>query len=131
MNDKPSCLGWCTVPRRFGRGASSAGGRRHQCLREKMAVVEDERYSRDYRDPEKRSIANAVQVHFKDGGSTDVAVEYPIGHRRHRGEGILLLKKKFANNLKEPLSSLRVHLMVPRAGESRSSWLWWWVRRQT
>jgi 2-methylcitrate dehydratase len=54
-----------------------------------MAVVEDERYSRDYRDPEKRSIANAVQVYFKDGSSTDkIAVEYPIEHHRRRDEGM-------------------------------------------
>jgi 2-methylcitrate dehydratase len=79
---------------------------RIDALREKITVVEDERYSRDYRDPEKRSIANAVQVHFKDGSSTDkVAVEYPIGHRRRRDEGIPLLKKKFANNLKSRFPS--------------------------
>ena len=69
-------------------------------LREKMEVVEDEGYSRDYHDPEKRSIANAVQVFFKDGSSTDkVAVEYPIGHRRRREKGIPLLEKKFQSNL--------------------------------
>src|SRR5690606_36674586 len=54
-------------------------------LREKTEVVEDERYSRDYLDPDKRSIANAVQVFFTDGTSTDkVEVEYPVGHRRLR-----------------------------------------------
>ncbi|SFR46932.1 2-methylcitrate dehydratase [Marinobacter daqiaonensis] len=69
-------------------------------LRGKMEVVEDERYSREYLEPEKRSIANAVQVFFKDGSSTDkVAVEYPIGHRRRREEGIPLLEDKFRNNL--------------------------------
>lgn len=74
---------------------------RIDALREKMEVVEDERYSRDYRDPEKLSIANAVQVHFGDGASMeDVAVEYPIGHRRRREEGIPLLEEKFASNLR-------------------------------
>ena len=69
-------------------------------LREGMVVEEDARYSREYHEPDKRSIANAVQVHFTDGTSTDkVAVEYPIGHRRRRGEGIPRLVEKFEANL--------------------------------
>ncbi|MFC6635611.1 2-methylcitrate dehydratase [Microbulbifer taiwanensis] len=69
-------------------------------LRSKMEVVEDKRYSREYLDPDKRSIANAVQVFFTDGSSTEkVEVEYPIGHRRRRKEGIPLLKEKFRGNL--------------------------------
>lgn len=69
-------------------------------LREKMEIVEDERYSTEYHDPDKRSIANAIQVFFKDGTSTEnVAVEYPIGHRRRREEGIPILEQKFMNNL--------------------------------
>ena len=69
-------------------------------LREKMEVVEDLRFSREYLEPDKRSIANALQVFFKDGSSTDqVVVEYPIGHRRRRGEGIPLLEAKFRANL--------------------------------
>ena len=69
-------------------------------LRELMQVEEDPGYSRDYLDAEKRSIANAVQVFFKDGSSTErLAVEYPIGHRRRREEGIPLLIAKFENNL--------------------------------
>ena len=69
-------------------------------LRDKMDVVEDKRYSAEYHDPEKRSIANALQVFFKDGSSTEkVEVEYPIGHRRRRRDGIPLLEKKFSSNL--------------------------------
>jgi 2-methylcitrate dehydratase len=69
-------------------------------LREKMVVVEDTRYSHDYLDPEKRSIANSVQVFFTDDTCTEkVAVEYPIGHRRRRAEGMPLLVKKFEANL--------------------------------
>ena len=57
--------------------------------------------SRDYLDPDKRSIANAVQVFFKDGTATEqVAVEYPIGHRRRRAEGLPLLVEKFEGSLK-------------------------------
>lgn len=69
-------------------------------LREKMEVVEDERYTREYLEEGKRSIANAIQVYFKDGTSTDkVAVEYPIGHRGRRNEGVPLLEQKFRSNL--------------------------------
>jgi len=69
-------------------------------LRNKMEMVEDKQWSADYLDPDKRSIANAVQVFFNDGSSTDkVVVEYPIGHRRRREEGIPLLEKKFMANL--------------------------------
>ncbi|HDZ39153.1 MAG TPA: 2-methylcitrate dehydratase [Marinobacter sp.] len=69
-------------------------------LRDKMEIIEDERYTREYLEADKRSIANAIQVFFKDGSSTDkVAVEYPIGHRRRREEGIPLLEDKFKANL--------------------------------
>jgi 2-methylcitrate dehydratase len=69
-------------------------------LREKTTCVEDKRYSQDYLDPDKRSIANAVQVFFKDGSQTEkVAVEYPLGHRRRRQEGIPLLEAKFKTHL--------------------------------
>lgn len=69
-------------------------------LRAKMEVVEEPRYTHDYLDPDKRSIANAIQVFFTDGTSTDqVAVEYPIGHRRRREEGIPVLEAKFRRNL--------------------------------
>lgn len=70
-------------------------------LRDKMVTIEKEEYSKDYLDPEKRSIANAVQVVFKDGTETElVAREYPIGHRRRRDEGIPLLIEKFVENVK-------------------------------
>ena len=69
-------------------------------LRKLMKVQEDIRYSEEYYDPEKRSIANAIQVFFKDGSSTEkVEVEYPIGHRRRRAEGIPVLEKKFYDAL--------------------------------
>jgi len=69
-------------------------------LRSKMVVEEDARYSKDYHDPSKRSIANAIQIFFKDGTSTDkVAVEYPIGHKRRREEGLPVLEAKFQANL--------------------------------
>ena len=73
---------------------------RIDAIRSKMVCVEKTEYTRDYLDPEKRSIANAIQVFFKDGTQSDnIAVEYPIGHRRRRGEGIPELVKKFKVNL--------------------------------
>ncbi len=69
-------------------------------LRAKMVCVENKRYSRDYLDPRKRSIANQLQIFFRDGTKTrKVAVEYPLGHRRRRDEGIPLLEAKFRRNL--------------------------------
>ena len=75
-------------------------------LRAKMTCVEDPRYTKEYLDADKRSIANAVQVFFKDGTSTEnVAVEYPIGHRRRRAEGMPLLVQKFAAHLASRFAS--------------------------
>ena len=69
-------------------------------LRNKMIIEEDKQFSIDYLDPEKRSIANAVQVFFNDGScSEDVQIDYPIGHKNRRKDGIPLLEKKFWNNL--------------------------------
>jgi 2-methylcitrate dehydratase len=74
-------------------------------LRNKMILSEDKRYSKDYLDDGKRSIANALQIFFKDGSQTDkVEVEYPVGHRNRRQEGIPLLERKFFNSLKSTYS---------------------------
>ena len=74
---------------------------RVDALREKMTCIEKPEYTKDYLDPDKRSIANAVQIFYKNGSSSEqIAVEYPIGHRRRRSEGIPELIKKFEINLK-------------------------------
>ena len=79
---------------------TTASDPRIDAMRDKMVVIEDARYSRDYLHPEKRSIANSVQVFFTDHSCTDkVTVEYPIGHRRRRSEGMPLLVNKFEANL--------------------------------
>ena len=73
---------------------------RINALRDKMQVQEDENYSKDYHQEDKRSITNAVQIFFNDGSSTEkVAVEFPVGHRQRREEGIPLLIQKFKNNI--------------------------------
>jgi 2-methylcitrate dehydratase len=78
-------------------------------LRAKMEVVENAAFTRDYLDPQKRSIANAVQVFFRGGGSTRrAAVEYPVGHRRRRAEGTPLLRAKFE-------AAVRGHFPVGKA----------------
>ena len=70
-----------------------------------MLVEVDERYTKEYLEADKRSIANAVQVFFKDGSKTQkIEVEYPVGHKRRRNEGIPLLEAKFKANLATRLS---------------------------
>ena len=75
-------------------------------LREKMEVEENKKFSEDYLDPAKRSIANSLQIFFKDGTSTDVEeVHYPIGHKNRRSEGIPILISKFERNLSTQFSN--------------------------
>jgi 2-methylcitrate dehydratase len=90
---------------------AAAADPRIDALRHAMEVVENTGFSRDYLDPSKRSIGNAVQVFFADGTSTRrVAVEFPVGHRRRREEGIPLLAGKFA-------AAVRGHFTAAQAGE--------------
>ena len=73
---------------------------RIDAVRAKMVCVEKAEYTADYLNPEKRSIANAIQVFFADGTTSEnIAIEYPIGHRRRRAEGIPELVKKFKVNI--------------------------------
>ncbi|TDF95142.1 bifunctional 2-methylcitrate dehydratase/aconitate hydratase [Paenibacillus piri] len=77
-----------------------AGDPRIDMLREKMIAIEDPRYSKEYHEPDLRSISNAVQIFFKDGSSTKkTEAAFPVGHRRRRTEGIPLLEQKFAANV--------------------------------
>ena len=85
-----------------------ASDRRVDQLREKMFIEEDNRYSQEYLEADKRSIANSIQIFFKDGSSTEkIEVEYPIGHRRRREQGIPLLVEKFERNLATQFSHQR------------------------
>lgn len=82
-------------------------------LRERMEVVEVPQYSRDYLDPHKRSIANAVQVFFRDGRATPrQEVEYPLGHRRRRQEALPLLREKCRRNAATRWDTARVERLV-------------------
>lgn len=81
---------------------------RVDALRAKMEVIENPQFTADYLDASKRSIGNAIQIFFKDGTSSQrVAVEYPVGHRRRRSEGVPLLLEKFENSLRAHLSPRR------------------------
>jgi len=105
--DRDHCIQYMVaVPLIFGRLTAAdyedevARDPRIDRLRAKMVCVEDRRFSRDYLDPAKRSIANGITVELDDGTHLEeVVVEYPIGHRRRRKEGIPLLVEKFRTNL--------------------------------
>ncbi|WP_181347215.1 bifunctional 2-methylcitrate dehydratase/aconitate hydratase [Thalassobacillus sp. CUG 92003] len=84
-------------------------------LRDKMEVIEDKQYSEEYLDPEKRSIANAIQIYFKDGSTTDkLEKRYPVGHRFRREEGLPLLYKKFNDNIATQLSRKKQAIIQER-----------------
>src|SRR5258708_15509528 len=105
--DRDHCIQYMVaVPLLFGRLTAAdyedgiASDPRIDQLRKKIFCVEDKRFTRDYHDPKKRSIANALTVEFKDGTKLkEVVCEYPIGHKRRRKEGMPLLVEKFKTNL--------------------------------
>jgi 2-methylcitrate dehydratase len=87
-------------------------------LRAKMEVVENAGYTRDYLDPAKRSIGNAVQVFFSDGAATErVAIEYPVGHRRRRKEGVPLLLAKFEQALRDRIPARAAETILSLCGD--------------
>ena len=78
---------------------------RINALRDKMEVSEEPRFTKEYSEADKRAIGNAIQVFFKDGSATEnIVVDYPVGHRRRRKEGIPLLKEKFERYLRGGIS---------------------------
>ena len=105
--DRDHCIQYMgAVPLIYGRLTASdyedsvASDPRIDTLRDKIVCVEDKQFTKDYHDPEKRSIANAMTVEFNDGKKLkEVVVEYPIGHKRRRKEGIPVLVEKFKTNL--------------------------------
>jgi 2-methylcitrate dehydratase len=105
--DRDHCIQYMVaVPLLYGRLAATdyeddvAADPRIDALRERMECVENPQFTRDYYDPDKRSIANGLTVEFKGGSKLDeVVVEYPLGHKRRRKEGIPLLEAKFRTNL--------------------------------
>ena len=91
----------------------AAADPRIDAIRDVTEVVEEPRYSREYLDPEKRSIGNSVQVFFADGTQTEeISVDYPIGHRRRRTEAIPLLFDKLKANLATRYSPARTETIL-------------------
>lgn len=105
--DRDHCIQYMVaVPLLFGRLTAAdyeddiAVDPRIDALREKIVCIEDPAFTRDYHDPDKRSIANGLTVTLNDGSVLpEIVVEYPIGHKRRRAEGIPLLEEKFRKNL--------------------------------
>jgi 2-methylcitrate dehydratase len=105
--DRDHCIQYMmAVPILFGHLTAEdyeddvAKDRRIDNLRDKITCVEDKQFTKDYHDPRKRSIANALTVEFKDGTKIpEIVVEYPIGHKRRRKDGMPVLVEKFKTNL--------------------------------
>ena len=123
--DRDHCIQYMVaVPLIFGRLTADdyeddvAADPRIDALRERMEVTENPAFTQDYFDPHKRAIGNAVQVYFKDGSKTDrVAVDYPIGHRRRRDEGIPVLEDKFQRALATRFAARRVSAIMDACGD--------------
>ena len=109
--DRDHCLQYMVaIPLIFGRLTAAdyedniAADERVDDLRKKMTVNENKSFTEDYFNPDKRYIGNSIQVFFEDGSSTDcVSIDFPIGHRERRAEGIPVLQKKFENSVKHKL----------------------------
>jgi 2-methylcitrate dehydratase len=105
--DRDHCVQYMVaVPLIFGRLTAKdyeddvASDPRIDRLREKITCIEDPQFTADYHDPDKRSIANGLSVRLRDGTTlAEIVVEYPIGHKRRRTEGIPRLVEKFRTNL--------------------------------
>jgi 2-methylcitrate dehydratase len=123
--DRDHCLQYMVaVPLIFGRLTAGdytdavAADPRIDALRGLMEVRENPQFTRDYFDPEKRFIGNSVQVFFKDGGCTDrISVDFPIGHRRRRAEGIPLLLSKCETALHGHLGAAQVEGIMALAAD--------------
>ena len=109
--DRDHCLQYMVaIPLIFGRLTASdyedkiADDPRIDVLRAKMHVKENDAFTKDYFDPNKRYIGNSIQIEFNDGTKTDkVSIDYPVGHKERRKEGIPILKKKFETSIQDKL----------------------------
>ncbi|RPE77302.1 bifunctional 2-methylcitrate dehydratase/aconitate hydratase [Vulcaniibacterium tengchongense] len=123
--DRDHCIQYMVaVPLIFGRLTADdytdavAADPRIDALRERMTVVENPQFTKDYFDPEKRYIGNSVQVFFKDGSATEkVSIDYPIGHRKRRAEGIPVLMAKFESAIRAKLPAGRADELLALAAQ--------------
>jgi len=126
--DRDHCIQYMVaVPLIFGRLTADdytdvvAADPRIDALRERMEVVENPRFTKDYFDPDKRYIGNALQVFFKDGSSTEkVSIDYPIGHRNRRVEGIPVLLAKCEAALKAHLAADKADRIMALAADPQA-----------
>ncbi len=124
--DRDHCIQYMVaIPLLFGRLTADdytdavAADPRIDALREKMQVKENPQFTKDYFDSDKRYIGNAIQVFFKDGSNTErVAIDFPIGHRRRRGEGIPVLLDKFHKAIAGQLPAYRVEQIQTLVGDT-------------
>jgi 2-methylcitrate dehydratase len=112
--DRDHCVQYMiAIPLIFGRLTAAdyedgvAADPRIDALRARVTCIEEPRFTADYHDPEKRSIANTLRVELYDGAILEETVEYPIGHRRRREEGLPLLLEKFKTNLGRRFSDVQ------------------------
>jgi 2-methylcitrate dehydratase len=125
--DRDHCIQYMVaVPLLFGRLTAAdyeddvAKDKRIDALRAKITCVEDKKFTKDYHDPKKRSIANALTVTFKDGKKLkEVVCEYPIGHKRRRKEGMPVLVEKFKTNLARRLPEARQKAILELCMDAR------------
>ena len=126
--DRDHCIQYMVaVPILFGRLTAAdyedrvARDPRIDRLRDKIVCVENPQFTKDYHDPQKRSIANALTVEFTDGKKLkEIVVEYPIGHKRRRKEGMPVLMQKFATNLARVFPDKQAARILALAGDSKA-----------
>ena len=117
--DRDHCVQYMVaIPLLFGRLTAAdyeddiASDPRIDALRAKIECVEERRFTADYHAPDKRSIANSLRIEFEDGTVLEETVEYPIGHRRRREEGMPLLVEKFKTNLRRRFNEAQQHRIL-------------------
>ena len=121
--DRDHCLQYMVaIPLIFGRlnehdyTDAVAADPRIDALRDKMEVKENPQFTADYFDPDKRYIGNSIQVLFKDGSKTEkVSIDYPIGHRKRRAEGIPVLMAKCEAALRDQLPAAQADRIMALA----------------
>ena len=127
--DRDHCIQYMVaVPMIFGRLTAEsyadevAADPRIDALRDKMQVKENPRFTEEYFDADKRAIGNSVQVFFNDGSSTEkVSIDYPVGHRRRRGEGIPLLEDKFERAVRGQLDARQAEAIIEAMQQADAS----------
>ena len=126
--DRDHCVQYMVaIPLLFGRLTASdyedmvAADPRIDALRAKIECVEEPRFTADYHDPDKRSIANSLRIEFEDGTVLEETVEYPIGHRRRREEGMPLLIDKFKTNLRRRFNDEHQQQILEVSLDARST----------